>query len=180
MTPLKMLNLSFKIFARLATETSLAVLSTLLLDWLEHLKTPLIDKVAHSKSSISKLFLRCMIRPEDLHWSQTIKIIQTPKALRLSKTTAMTTSGITSRPFISTLFVECFSDYYKTTTKLLPLRMLKEFYKIMKIIIQHFFYTTATSLQKQLWRFLIIQSRIRINQTPPNLTLLSLALLNSS
>ena len=45
MTPLNMLNLSFKIFARLATETSLAVLSTLLLDWLEHLKTPLIDKV---------------------------------------------------------------------------------------------------------------------------------------
>ena len=30
---------------RLATETSLAVLSTLLLDWLEHLKVPLIDKV---------------------------------------------------------------------------------------------------------------------------------------
>ena len=45
MTPLKMLNLPFKISARLATETSLAVLSTLLLDWLEHLKTPLIDKV---------------------------------------------------------------------------------------------------------------------------------------
>ena len=81
---------------------------------------------------------------------QTIKITRTPKALRLSKTTAMTTSGITSRPFISTLLIECFSDYYKTTTKLLPLRMLKEFYKIMKIIIQHFFYTTATSLQKQL------------------------------
>ena len=63
-------------YYRLATETSLTVLSTLLLDWLEHLKTPLIDKVAHSKSSISKLFLRCMIKPEDLHWFQTTKIIQ--------------------------------------------------------------------------------------------------------
>jgi len=38
------LNYRMSSWDMLATETSLTVLSTLLLDWLEHLKTPLIDK----------------------------------------------------------------------------------------------------------------------------------------
>ena len=41
------IDLNFKTSAwdRLETETNLALLSSLLLEWLEHLKTPIIDKV---------------------------------------------------------------------------------------------------------------------------------------
>ena len=41
------LNSKTSAWDRLETETNLALLTNLLLEWLEHLKTPVIDKVIH-------------------------------------------------------------------------------------------------------------------------------------
>ena len=50
-TVLYQVDLNYKTSAwdRLETETNLSLLSLLLMEWLEHLKTPVIDKVTENK-----------------------------------------------------------------------------------------------------------------------------------